>query len=37
MVDGLFRHEDITVIPITIGGTAGQPAVKLDFGKVVKG
>ena len=37
MVDGLFRHEDITVIPITIDGTAEQPAVKLDFGKVVKG
>ena len=37
VVDGLFRHDDITVVPITIGGTAGQPKVGLDFGKAIKG
>jgi hypothetical protein len=36
IVDGLFRHDGITVIPITIGGTAREPKVKLDFGKVLK-
>ena len=36
-IDGLFRHDDITVVPITIGGTAGTPTVGLDFGKAVKG
>jgi AsmA-like C-terminal region len=36
-VDGLFRHDDITVVPITIGGTADKPKVGLDFGKAVKG
>ena len=36
MVDGLVRHDDITIIPITIGGTAGQPKIKLDVGKVFK-
>lgn len=35
-VDGLFRHDDITVVPITIGGTADKPKVGLDFGKAVK-
>ena len=36
-IDGLFRHDDITVVPITIGGTANQPKVGLDFGKAIKG
>jgi len=36
-VDGLFRHDDITVVPITIGGTANKPKVGLDFGKAIKG
>lgn len=34
VVDGLFRHDDITVVPITIGGTADKPKVNVDFGKV---
>ena len=37
VVDGLFRHDDITVVPITIGGTANKPQVGLDFGKAIKG
>ena len=37
VVDGLFRHDDITVVPITIGGTANKPKVGLDFGKAIKG
>ena len=37
VVDGLFRHDDITVVPITIGGTADKPQVGLDFGKAIKG
>ena len=37
IVDGLFRHDDITVVPITIGGTADKPQVGLDFGKAIKG
>jgi hypothetical protein len=37
VVDGLFRHDDITVVPITIEGTANKPKVGLDFGKAVKG
>jgi hypothetical protein len=37
VVDGLFRHDDITVVPITIGGTADKPKVGLDFGKAVTG
>ncbi len=37
IVDGLFRHDDITVVPITIGGTANKPQVGLDFGKAIKG
>jgi hypothetical protein len=37
VVDGLFRHDDITVVPITIGGTADKPKVGLDFGKAIKG
>jgi hypothetical protein len=37
VVDGLFRHDDITVVPITIGGTADTPKVGLDFGKAIKG
>jgi hypothetical protein len=37
IVDGLFRHDDITVVPITIRGTAEQPKVGLDFGKAIKG
>ena len=36
LVDGLVRHDDITIIPITVSGTAGQPKVKLDVGKVFK-
>jgi len=36
LIDGLFRHNDITVIPITIGGTADAPKVKLDIGRVFK-
>ena len=36
-VEGLFRHDDITVVPITIGGTAGKPKVGLDLGKAIKG
>jgi hypothetical protein len=36
LIDGLFRHEDITVIPIIIGGTAEQPKVRLDFGRVLR-
>ena len=36
VVDGLFRHDDITVVPITIGGTADKPKVGLDFGKAIK-
>ena len=35
-IDGLFRHNDITVIPITIGGTASAPKVRLDVGRVFK-
>jgi hypothetical protein len=34
---GLFRHDDITVVPITIGGTADKPQVGLDFGKSIRG
>jgi hypothetical protein len=37
VVDGLFRHDDITVVPITIGGTADKPKVGLDYGKAIKG
>jgi hypothetical protein len=37
IVDGLFRHDDITVVPITIGGTADKPKVGLDLGKAIKG
>jgi hypothetical protein len=37
IVDGLFRHDDITVVPITVEGTADKPKVGLDFGKAVKG
>ena len=37
VVDGLFRHDEITVVQITIGGTADQPKVGLDFGKAMKG
>jgi hypothetical protein len=36
-VDGLFRHDDITVVPITITGTADRPKVGLDFGKALSG
>ena len=36
IVDGLFRHDDITVVPITIGGTADKPKVGLDFAKAIK-
>jgi hypothetical protein len=36
-VDGLFRHEDVTVVPITIGGTADKPKIGLDVGKAIKG
>ena len=36
LVDGLVRDDDITIIPITVSGTAGQPKVKLDVGKVFK-
>ncbi len=31
VVDGLFRHDDITVVPITIRGTAAKPKVGLRF------
>jgi hypothetical protein len=37
LFDGLFRHQDVTVIPITIGGVAKDPSVKLDFGRLVRG
>ena len=37
LIEGLFRHEDITVIPITIGGSASDPKVRLDFAKAIKG
>jgi hypothetical protein len=37
VVDGLFRHDDITVVPITIGGTASRPKVGLDVGKAITG
>jgi hypothetical protein len=37
VVDGLFRHDDITIVPITIGGTANKPKVGLDLGKAIKG
>jgi hypothetical protein len=37
VVDGLFRHDDITVVPITIGGTADTPKVGLDFRKAIRG
>jgi hypothetical protein len=36
-VDGLFRRDDMTVVPITIGGTANKPKVGLDLGKAIKG
>lgn len=36
LFDGLFRHQDVTVIPITIGGTAKAPQVSLDVGGVLK-
>jgi hypothetical protein len=36
LIDGLFRHNDITVIPITVGGTADAPKVRLDLGRVFK-
>jgi hypothetical protein len=34
-IDGLFRHENITVVPITIGGTANKPKVGLDIKKTI--
>jgi hypothetical protein len=34
LIDGLFRHEDMTVVPITISGTADAPKVKLDLKRV---
>jgi hypothetical protein len=37
IIDGLFRHDDITVVPITIGGTADKPRVGLDLGKAFTG
>ena len=37
MFDGLFRHNDVTVIPITVGGVASAPKVRLDYGKVLTG
>jgi hypothetical protein len=37
IVDGLFRRDDMTVVPITIGGTANKPKVGLDLGKAIKG
>jgi hypothetical protein len=36
LIDGLFRDEDITVIPITVGGTSREPKVKLDVGRVFR-
>ena len=36
LIDGLFRHDDITIIPIVIGGTSDQPKVKLDIGRVLR-
>ena len=37
MADGLFRDEDTTVVPITIGGTADKPKVGLDVGRAIRG
>ena len=36
LIDGLLRHDHITIIPISIGGTAGQPKVGLDVGRLFK-
>jgi AsmA-like protein len=36
LIDGLVRHDDITVIPITVSGTVGEPKVRLDVRKVFK-
>jgi hypothetical protein len=36
IVDGLFRHDDMTVVPITIGGTADKPKVGLDLAKAIR-
>jgi hypothetical protein len=36
VADGLFRDDNITVVPITIGGTADRPKVGLDIGKAIK-
>jgi hypothetical protein len=37
VIDGLFRHDHLTIVPITIQGTAKEPKVGLDFGKAIKG
>jgi hypothetical protein len=34
LIDGLFRHDNLTVIPVNIGGSAEKPEVKLDLGRV---
>ena len=36
LIDGLLRHDHITNIPISIGGTAREPKVKLDVGRLFK-
>lgn len=34
LVDPIFRHKNVTVVPITIGGTADQPKFGLDVKRV---
>jgi len=36
LIDGLVRHDHITIIPISIGGTASAPKVTLDVGRLFK-
>jgi len=36
IVDPLFRRDDRTVIPITVGGTVDQPKVGLDVGRTLR-
>jgi hypothetical protein len=35
MVDPLMRRKDVTVIPVTIGGTAGKPSFGLDLKRAI--
>ena len=37
LVEPLFRRDDVTVVPITIGGTAAAPKVGLDMRRTLAG